>query len=84
MPLESGDSRRVVGHNIEEMIASGHPRKQAIAASLSNARKTGHGHVPPPPKKYCDTSGKKLPHPLLAALKRHIEYKRYCKECGCG
>jgi hypothetical protein len=41
MPLEKGKSRKVIGHNIKEMEESGHPRKQAIAAALSEARKSG-------------------------------------------
>jgi len=43
MPLEPGDSRSVVGRNIGEMIRAGHPRRQAIAASLANARKSKRG-----------------------------------------
>lgn len=39
MPLMPGHSKEVVGHNIKEMIKAGHPKKQAIAASLANARK---------------------------------------------
>lgn len=41
MPLEPGKSQAVIGHNISEMEKSGHPAKQAIAASLENARRTG-------------------------------------------
>lgn len=41
MPLKKGKSRRVIGENIKEMEASGHPRTQAIAASLNQARKSG-------------------------------------------
>ncbi len=41
MPLKKGKSRKVISENIKEMMASGHPQKQAIAASLSNARKSG-------------------------------------------
>lgn len=41
MPLEKGKSRKVIGHNIKEMEESGHPRRQAIAAALSEARKSG-------------------------------------------
>jgi len=39
MPLKKGHSKEVVSSNIKEMIKSGHPAKQAIAAALSNARK---------------------------------------------
>lgn len=37
MPLAKGKSRKVISGNIKEMIASGHPRAQAIAASLRTA-----------------------------------------------
>src|SRR5690349_680847 len=37
MPLKSGSSNATVGYNIREMIAAGHPRAQAIAASLKKA-----------------------------------------------
>lgn len=43
MPLTPGSSREVIGQNIKEMEASGHPRRQAIAAALSNARKHSEG-----------------------------------------
>jgi hypothetical protein len=38
MPLTKGKSRAVIKHNIDEMIASGHPVKQAVAAALSTAK----------------------------------------------
>lgn len=41
MPLKSGKSKKVVSENIKEMIHSGHPKDQAVAAALSNARKSG-------------------------------------------
>ena len=41
MPLEKGKSKKVIGHNIKEMEASGHPKKQSIAAALNQARKSG-------------------------------------------
>jgi len=41
MPLEKGKSKKVIGHNIKEMEISGYPKKQAIAASLETARKSG-------------------------------------------
>lgn len=45
MPLEKGKSEKVIGKNIKEMEQSGHPAKQAIAASLNEARKSG-AHIP--------------------------------------
>lgn len=41
MPLKTGKSKTIIGSNISEMEKSGYPRKQAIAAALSNARKSG-------------------------------------------
>jgi hypothetical protein len=41
MPLKHGKSKKIIGENIKEMEASGHPKKQAIAASLNEARKSG-------------------------------------------
>ena len=38
MPLEKGSGREVVSRNISEMVKSGHPQKQAVAASLRQAR----------------------------------------------
>jgi hypothetical protein len=45
MPLSKGKSRKTIGKNIAEMEESGHPKDQAIAASLSEARKSG-AHIP--------------------------------------
>jgi hypothetical protein len=39
MPLSKGKSQKTISKNISEMIHSGHPRGQAIAAALSEARK---------------------------------------------
>lgn len=39
MPLVPGSSRETISKNISEMVDSGHPRDQAIAAALSSARK---------------------------------------------
>jgi len=40
MPLKKGKSKAVVSSNIKEMVASGHPQKQAVAAALNQARKS--------------------------------------------
>ena len=41
MPLKKGTSKPVVSKNIAEMVKSGHPKDQAVAAALSTARKSG-------------------------------------------
>lgn len=43
MPLKSGHSRATISKNIHEMVAAGHPAKQAVAASLHNADKYAMG-----------------------------------------
>lgn len=40
MPLHPGSSRKIISRNISEMIAAGHPQKQAVAAALNTARET--------------------------------------------
>lgn len=39
MPLASGRSNKVVSKNIREMVRSGKPQKQAVAAALRKAGK---------------------------------------------
>lgn len=39
MPLTPGHSQKVISQNIKEMIKAGYPQKQAVAASLNNARR---------------------------------------------
>ena len=42
MPLKKGSIRATVSSNIREMIRAGHPQKQAVAASLRQARQGKH------------------------------------------
>ena len=41
MPLKKGKSRATVSANISEMVHAGYPRRQDVAASLSEARRSG-------------------------------------------
>jgi hypothetical protein len=50
MPLKKGKSKETVSQNIREMMKSGYPQKQAVAASLSQARKSG-AKIPAKPAK---------------------------------
>jgi hypothetical protein len=46
MPLHQGKSQKTISANISEMVQSGHPQKQAIAAALNTARNTKAGGGP--------------------------------------
>ncbi len=46
MPLEKGSSHEAVSENIAEMVNSGHPQKQAVAAALKEAGLSNRDAVP--------------------------------------
>ncbi len=63
MPLARGSSKAVISNNIREMMASGHPQDQAVAASLNNARRSGGG----PRKTVASPTVKKAKRDALSA-----------------
>lgn len=40
MPLKSGKSNKTISKNVSEMMHSGYPQKQAVAASMNKAGKS--------------------------------------------
>lgn len=45
MPLKKGTSQATISKNVKEMVESGHPQKQAVAAALDTARRSAKGGV---------------------------------------
>lgn len=45
MPLKPGSSKETVSTNIKEMVDSGYPQKQAVAAAMHEAKKNKKGLI---------------------------------------
>ena len=60
MPLHSGSSQQVVSKNISEMVQSGHPHDQAVAAAMrkkDESKAKGKGPKKPNPLVHQLTGG---------------------------
>jgi hypothetical protein len=75
MPLQKGTSQATIGSNISEMMQSGYPQPQAVAASLDTARRSG-ANIPPPKGK-----GKGKPPPKH---KSHADKKKHAAKVAGG
>ena len=64
MPLRKGKSKKVISENIEEMMHSGHPQDQAVAAAMNSAGK------PKMPKSHMKMT-KKQHEDVMRGYKRH-------------
>lgn len=45
MPLRESSSKKAFSHNVAEMMKSGHPQKQAVAAAYSEQREAKKHHM---------------------------------------
>jgi hypothetical protein len=77
MPLTKGRSRKVISENISEMVAAGHPRKQAIAASLNEARESGARIQKPHKERQMKHEPKKEHHKKEHAKKEHPKHEAH-------
>jgi len=41
MPLIKGKSKKTISKNVKKMVHEGYPQKQAVAAALDTARRSG-------------------------------------------
>ena len=69
MPLIHGNSREIIGANIKDMMASGHPQNQAVAAALRTADAAhalgGKLGIASPVARAAGGIAGPVPHPLM-------------------
>lgn len=74
MPLARGKSPKTISSNIREMMATGHPKRQAIAASLHEAKESG-ARVPKPKTKENTMTHEKKEHHKKEHHVKHDDHK---------
>lgn len=82
MPLKKGKSEKVISQNISEMERSGHPHSQAVAAALSNARRTAEKLKKKEEMRICPKCKQEKAICDFTWRERKSCYDTVCKKCN--